>query len=67
MSIDKHANTYFPGDKVRQTIVKGDGTKTAGNIKGEVVDGDPSSGKLKVKWPDGSNSWMDPSEIQKDG
>ena len=62
---EKHANTFFPGDKVRRLTISGDGTKTAGSIQGEVVDGDPSSGKVKVAWPDGTDNWVDTGDLSK--
>ncbi len=60
--MEKHANTFFPGDKVAE--VK-DGTKVAGHESGKVTDGDPTSGKVKVAWPDGREDWLPAEDLQK--
>ncbi len=62
--MQKHANTYFPGDKVSQ--VKPDGTKVAGHEQGTVTGGDPESNKIKVSWPDGHEEWCSPESLTKD-
>ena len=57
----KHANTFFPGDKVAE--IKPDGTKVAGHQSGEVKGS--HDGKLKVQWGSGVESFHRPDELQK--
>ena len=59
----KHANTYFPGDRVTRVS---HGQKLAGeSAKGEVVGADPESGKIKVAFDDGTESFVSPEELTK--
>jgi len=56
----KHANTVFPGDKVRE-VPQG---KTASMPReGQVTDADPTSGRVKVAFDDGTSDWVKPEHL----
>ncbi len=59
MAMDKHGNSFFPGDKVHKQGTKVAGTERFGSVVDQVDD------KLKVKWPDGSEEYVDPAELVK--
>jgi hypothetical protein len=57
----KHANTYFPGDKVAQATDK----TASAQQKGRVVDADAESGQVKVEWEDGHTSFVEADKLAK--
>ena len=57
----KHANTFFPGDKVAE--IKSDGTKVAGHSAGKVTGA--VDGKFGVEWAPCHVDYHDPSELEK--
>lgn len=63
MSHTKHSNTVFPGDNVR--VVGSTANKIASNELGQVVGADPSSGRVKVAFPDGRNDWVELEKLEK--
>ena len=60
----KHANTFFPGDTVTRTA---HGQKLAGQeSRGKVIGAEPDSGKVKVAFDDGTESFVSPEELSKE-
>jgi hypothetical protein len=50
----KHANSVFPGDKVREVNV---GKVATESRRGEVVDGGPDD-RVRVQFEDGTTEWV---------
>ena len=61
--MNKHGNTFFPEEKVAQ--VAADGTKVAGRKSGIVKNADPDSGRVKVAWDSGEETWAAPEDLAK--
>lgn len=57
----KHANQVFPGDKVRRQ-----GDKTAAPDTGEILEADPDTQNLKVKWASGETTWVSSEDVIKE-
>ena len=60
--MDKHGNTFFPGDMVVSTT---SGKTAAERVPGKVVDADPDSSMVKVAWPNGEEVWIDANKLTK--
>ena len=63
--MEKHANTFFPGDEVFGSIVAGQ--KVASSRKGIVKDASSDGGEMlfKVEWDDGTFSWEPANHLSK--
>lgn len=61
--MNKHGNTYFPGDRVK--VIGSSLNKIASNEVGKVIGGDPETGRLKVAFTDGRDDWVAPEQLEK--
>ena len=60
----KHANTFFPDQRVVSTDAK---VKIAElQPSGRVLTADAETGKVKVAWDGGVEEWVDPSQLSKE-
>ena len=60
--MEKNANTVFPNDPVKVNPPNG---KTASVERGTVLDADPTSDRVKVRFGDGREDWVDRSRVEK--
>lgn len=59
----KHANTYFPGDRV---VERGDGTKVSSEPRRGSVVGSTDGGDLCIKWDSGDTTTASPDTLDRD-
>lgn len=62
MAMDKHGNTFAPGDKV--TAARAHNEKRAG-MTGKVMDADPDMGTARVEWGPGDVTIEDVDKLER--
>lgn len=65
MSHTKHANTLFPGEKVK---ISGQSVnKIASSEEGKVIGADADSGRVNIDFGDGRTDWVELGKVEKVG